>query len=98
MTDGSPLRLCYGTVRESQRQVIYALCVHDAILDLPEIDDLASRMRERLAHRGEPSAEIVVVQGDSKETLRLFGSPYSVNRVRTAMFSAAIRWTPIELG
>ena len=98
MTDDAPLRLFYGTVRESQRQVIYALRVHDAILDLPEIDDLASRMRERLAHRGEPSAEIVVVQGDAKETLRLFGSPYSVNRVRNAMFSAAIRWTPIELG
>jgi hypothetical protein len=95
--DGSSLRLFYGTVRESQRQVIYALRVYDAILDLPEIDDLAHRMRERLAHRGEPSAEIVVVQGDTKETLRMFGSPYSVNRVRNAMFNAAIRWTPIEL-
>jgi hypothetical protein len=96
VTDGS-LRLSYGTVHESRRQVIYAVRVHDAILDLHEIDDVASRMRNRLAHRGEPSAEIVVVQGETKETLRLFGSPYSVNRVRNAMFSAAIRWTPIDL-
>jgi hypothetical protein len=93
-----PLRLSYGTVRLSQRQVIYALRVHDALLDLREIDDLMTRMRERLAHRGEPVAEIVVVQGDAKETLRLFGAPYSVNRVRAAMFSAAIRWMPYDLG
>lgn len=91
------MHLSYGTVRKSPRQVIYAVRVYDAILELYEVDDVAARMRERLAHRGEPSAEIVVVQGDAKETLRLFGSPYSVNRVRNAMFSAAIRWTPIEL-
>jgi|SRR5215468_8192193 len=96
VTDGPP-RLSYGTVRESKRQAIYAVRIHDAILDLREIDEIASRMREKLAHRGEPSAEVVVVQGDTKETLRLFGSPYSVNRVRGAMFSAAIRWTPIDL-
>ena len=54
-------------------------------------------MRERLAHRGEPSADVVVVQGSGKDTLRLFGTPYSVNRVRAAMFNAAIRWTPIEI-
>ncbi len=39
----------------------------------------------------------MMVQGDTKETLRLFGIPYSVNRVRAAMFSAAIRWTPIDI-
>jgi hypothetical protein len=43
------------------------------------------------------SADVVLVQGGAKQTLRLFGTPYSVNRVRAAMFSAAIRWTPIEL-
>ena len=86
------MRLSYGTVRESQRQVIHALRVHDAVLELHESDDLATRMRERLAHRGEPLAEVVIVQGDTKETLRLYGAPYSVNRVRAAMFSAAIRW------
>jgi hypothetical protein len=54
-------------------------------------------MRERLAHRGEPSAEVVVVQGGAKETLRLFGTPYSVNLVRAAMFNAAIRWASLEI-
>ncbi len=92
-----PLRLSCGYVRESQRQVIYAIRVHDVILELHEIENVAARMRERLAHRGESSADVVMVQGDAKETLRLFGMPYSVNRVRAAMFSAAIRWTPIEL-
>lgn len=96
MTDGS-LQFSFGTVHESRRQVIYAVRVHDAILDLYEIEEVASRMRDRLTHRGEPSAEIVVVQGETKETLRLFGSPYSTNRVRNAMFNAAIRWTPIDL-
>jgi hypothetical protein len=37
----------------------------------------------------------VVVQGEGKETLRLFGIPYSVTRVRAAMFNAAVTWTPI---
>jgi hypothetical protein len=91
------LHLTYGTVRESQRQVIYAVRVHDVILELHEAENLATRMRERLAHRGELSAEVVVIQGHTKGTLRLFDSPYSVNRVRAAMFNAAIRCTPIEL-
>ena len=88
------MHLPYGTVRESQRKVIHAVRVHDQILELYEAD-LAARIRERLAHRGEPAAE--VVQGSSKDTLRLFGTPYSLNRVRTAMFNAAIRWTPLEI-
>ena len=55
-------------------------------------------MRERaLAKHGEPDAAVVVVQGDSKETLRLFGEPYAVARVRTAMFNAAIAWREYEL-
>ena len=92
-----PLRFSCGVVRESRRQVIYAIRIHDAILDLPEIEDVTARMRERLAHRGEASADVVLVQGDAKTNLRLFGTPYSVNRVRAAMFSAAIRWTPVKL-
>jgi hypothetical protein len=91
------MRLTHGIVRESPRQVIYALRVHDTILELHEVDDLAARMRERLAHRGDGSADVVVVQGGDKNSLRLFGTPYSVNKVRAAMFSAAISWTPIEL-
>jgi len=92
-----PHRLSYGTVRESPRQAIYVVRVHDEILEPHVIDEIASSMRERLQSRGEISADVVVVQGESKETLRLFGIPYSVERVRAAMFNAAISWTPIEL-
>jgi hypothetical protein len=52
------LHLSYGTVRESPRKVIHVVRVHDEILELHEADDLAARMRERMAHRGEPSAEV----------------------------------------
>jgi hypothetical protein len=38
-----------------------------------------------------------VIQGDSRETLRLFGEPYAVTRVRTAMFNAALNFSPIAL-
>ncbi|HEY7230463.1 MAG TPA: hypothetical protein VH558_08850 [Pseudolabrys sp.] len=91
------IRLSHGIVRESPRHVIYALRVHDAVLELHEVDDIAARMRDRLAHRGEGSADVVVVQGGGKNSLRLFGTPYSVNKVRAAMFNAAISWMPIEL-
>jgi hypothetical protein len=37
------------------------------------------------------------MQGDRKETLRLYGTPYATARVRAAMFNAALSWTPIEL-
>jgi hypothetical protein len=91
-------RLSYGTVRESQRRAIHVLRVEDEILTLLEIEDLAERMRERLQHRGELTAEVVIVQGHGKETLRLFGMPYAVTRVRAAMFNAAVSWTPFTLG
>jgi hypothetical protein len=87
----------YGMVRETRRTAIYAVRVKDEVLDDADVNDIAERMRDKLMWRGEHATDIVVVQGDSKETLRLHGSPYSVNRVRTAMFNAAIVWTPIEL-
>lgn len=96
MMQASP-RLTYGTVRETPRRVIHVVRVHDTILTRLEIDQLAGQMRERLLARGEAAADVVVVQGDSKETLRLFGLPYSVGRVRAAMFNAQISWSPIDL-
>jgi hypothetical protein len=71
--------------------------VHGEILEAAEIDDIAERMRDRLQSRGEIAADVVVVQGSSKETLRLFGTPYSVARVRAALFNAAVTWTPLDL-
>jgi hypothetical protein len=91
------LRLSYGVVRDAPRRVIHAVRVHDEILDTPEIADLAERMRERLASRGETLADVVVIQGDAKATLRLFGEGYSVGRVRAALFNAAVSWSPLEL-
>ena len=90
-------RLSYGTVRESKRRAIHVLRVEDGALTSLEIEDLAERMRERLEHRGELTAEVVIVQRFAKETLRLFGAPYAATRVRAAMFNAAVSWTPFTL-
>ena len=87
----------YAKVQGSPRDTIYAVRVQGERLELDEIDQLAARMRAKIEARGDFSADVVVVQGDSKETLALFGIPYSVARVRAAMFNAAIRWMPIEL-
>jgi hypothetical protein len=86
-----------ATVRESVRRAIFVVRVRDAILDFHEAEQVAGRMRDRLEARGEVLPEVVVVQGDSKETLRLFGSPRAVTLVRTAMFNAQIVWSPLTL-
>ena len=91
------VQLSHGTVRESRRRAIHVLRVSGEILDIVEIEEIAERMRERLAHRGEVSAEVVVVQGNTKETLRLHGDSFSISRVRAALFNAAIRFVPLAL-
>jgi hypothetical protein len=91
-------KLVYGAVREHPRKVIHVLRVVDELLDTDELEELAERMRERaLTKNGEQDAAVVVVQGHAKETLRLFGEPYAVTRVRTAMFNAAISWREYAL-
>ncbi len=86
-------RLVYGTVREHPRKVIHVVRVLDELLDDHELNEIADHVRERaLTKHGEPDAAVVVVQGDTKETLRLLGEAYAVTRVRTAMFNAALRW------
>jgi len=93
-----PPRLSHGTVRDSARRIIHVVRVIDDLLEPDDIHDVAERMRSRaLSRHGEQAANVVVVQGDTKETLRLFGEPHSVRRVRTAMFNAELRWSPIEL-
>jgi hypothetical protein len=87
----------YGVVRETQRTAIYAIRVKGALIDEIEAADIAERTREKLLSRGESVVDVVVVQGEGKETLRLHGAPYSVARVRAAMFNAAITWQPITL-
>ncbi len=90
-------RLTDGTVRETQRRVIHVLRIQGATLEPMVVHDLAERMRERLASRGEVTADVVVIQGDTKETLALFGEPYPVSRVRAALFNAAVRFAPFDL-
>jgi hypothetical protein len=87
----------YGTVRETHRTAIYVIRAKGDTLDFIEVDEIAERLREKMLSRGEVATDVVVVQGDSKETLRLHGTPYSVGRVRAAMFNAAISWRPIDL-
>jgi translation initiation factor 1 (eIF-1/SUI1) len=91
------MRFSYGAVKESQRRAIFVVRAEDAVLSLEDIEDIAERMREKLASRGELAADVVVVQGNSKETLQLHGNSFSVSRVRAAMFNAALNWMPIEL-
>ncbi len=91
-------KLAYAAVHEHPRKVIHVVRVLDELLEAEEIDEIADRMRERVfAKQGEADAAVVVVQGGDKETLRLFGEPYAVTRVRTAMFNAAVRWSDFAL-
>lgn len=91
-------QLAYGTVRDHPRKVIHVVRVLDEILDYPEIDRVTEQMRIHVTSRhGEQTPNIVIVVGDSKETLRLFGESHAVTRVRTALFHAAVRWSPLQL-
>ena len=84
------LDLQYARLRETPRSAIHVVRVRGEILEAGDIDAIAERMREKVEARGEIATDVVVVQGDRKETLRLY--------VRSAMFNAALSWTPIELG
>jgi hypothetical protein len=87
----------FGTVQETRRTGIYGIRVKDDQIDPIEADEIAELMRKKMLSRGEVVADVVVVEGDTKETLQLYGASYSVSRVRSAMFNAAIRWQPIDL-
>ena len=91
-------KLLHGAVQDRPRKVIHVVRVVDQILAPEKTDDLAERMRQRaLSRYGDQTADVVVVQGDTKETLRLTGDPHCVRRVRAAMFNAELTWSPIEL-
>jgi len=91
-------RLVHGIVPDHARRAIHVVRVLDAILEFPEIDDIAERMRARaLSKYGEQTPNIVIVQGEAKETLRLFGDAHAVNRVRAALFNAALNWSQLDL-
>src|SRR5262245_53580378 len=54
--DVMSVRFSYGTVRESNRRPIFVVRVEDALLELVELEDVAERMREKLARRGSVAA------------------------------------------
>ena len=87
----------YGAVRATQRSAVFALRVVDDLIDAQEAADLAEAMREWVHRRGLSATDVVIVHGDSKDSLALFGDPHSVRLVREAMFNAAIRWAPLQL-
>jgi len=91
-------KLLQGIVSDRSRHVIHVVRVLDDILDLPEIDEIADSMCTRvLARHGDQTPNVVIVQGDTKETLRLFGESHAIAVVRAALFNAAIAWSPLEL-
>ena len=90
--------LAYGTVREGPRRVIHVVRVLDEILEYHEVAEIADKMCARaLSKYGEQTPAVVVIQGGSKGTLRLFGEPVAVSQVRAAIFNAVLRFIPIEL-
>jgi hypothetical protein len=88
----------YGVVSDRSRHVIHAVRILDIIPDFPQIEEIAERMRSRmLARHGEQMPNIVVIVGNSRETLRLFGETHAVGLVRSALFNAAVSWSPLQL-
>jgi len=92
------LKLLRGTVRDGPRQVIHVVRIVDNILEFPEVDDIAEKMRAHiLSKSGEQNPNIVIVHGNSGGTLRLVGETHAVNRVRTALFNVAVTFSPLKL-
>ena len=52
--------------------------VKDDVIDAMEADEIAELMREKIQSRGEYAADVVVIEGEAKETLRLYGAPHAV--------------------
>ena len=91
-------KLAYGTVREGPRRIIHVVRVLNDILEYHELVEIAEKTCARaLSKYGEQAPTVVVIQGSSQETLRLFGEPVAVSRVRTVMFNAVLSFTPVEL-
>jgi hypothetical protein len=91
-------KLVYAALQDRPRKVIHIVRVTDQFLGPEELHELAERMGQRaLSRHGDQAADVVVVQGRTKETLRLAGDAHCVRRVRAAMFNAELCWAPIEL-
>jgi hypothetical protein len=88
----------YAVVIERQQKAIHVVRLLDRLIDPDEADELAAETREYLlAKRGEQDADVVIMQGKTKDDFRLFGISSSTARVRTALFHAALNWSPLDL-
>jgi hypothetical protein len=81
-----------------QGRNIHVVCVVDKFLEFPEVDDIADKMRAHiLSKSGGQDPNIVIVHGNSRETLRLVGETHAVTRVRAALFNVAVSFSPLTL-
>lgn len=90
-------KLNYGIVKYQPRKVIHVIRNVGEDLSPLEIDELIEAVQGRMLSRfGEQTATVVIVQGQTRETFRLFGDPHAVALVRTALFNAAVSWSPFN--
>jgi len=77
---------------------LFTWCAFSTIYwTIPRSSNVAEQMCDHVTSRyGEQTPNIVIVEGDSKETLRLFGESHAVTRARPALFDAAVRWSPLQ--
>ena len=88
----------YGVVLDRARRAIHVVRIIDEILDFPEIDDIAGKMRDYILSRhGEQDANVVIAQGTNRETSRLFGDAQATALVRAALFNVAVSWSSLTL-
>jgi hypothetical protein len=91
-------KLVHGIIIDHPRQIIHVVRVIDEILEFSEFNDIAEKMRAyALSRHGEQTPNVVVIQGNTKENLRLFGDLHAVSRVRAALFNAEVSWSPLDL-
>ena len=80
------------------REVIHVVRVVDAIPEFPEIDDIIEKLRAHILSKyGERRPNIVIIHGNSREALRLFGDSHAATRVRAALFNVAVTFSALKL-
>jgi hypothetical protein len=76
---------------------MHVVRVQDEILEPFDLENIAELMRDKLPARGELMAEVVTMQGTSREMLRLSGTPYPCRVCAPRCFNAAVSRAPIDL-
>jgi len=72
-------KLSYWIVKYQARKVVHVVRNTGDDLAMPEFNDVVEMERERMLSRhGEQTAAVAFAQGNTKETLRLFGDSYAV--------------------